>query len=255
MVALRICERAVVGRVLAVLVLVVAGLGALPQPAWAEACGTQQNLQTGWSTNHWTGGPEPMTYEGVSAVILDRGGYVLCTTDTNGGVNFSTTWTMVFGSSGGYAQSGTMYRWGYGTCVKRWAEQNWGSGWADYYIGGCSNPGESHKYWQQALWTGSAWVERSNIDSTVIHQSSFSPFATWSTPFHVAFSAETYYAQSHIAGTATAKQDYSSMQVQSFANDGWYGSCGNANLGSYNYNPTRWGVDAPACNHVRTWTR
>jgi hypothetical protein len=78
----------------------------------------ESNSQVAYSTNNYFGGPEPATYEGASAMITDRGGYVLCTTDTNGGTNFSTTWTMVFGSNG-YAQSGTMYRWGYGSCVKR----------------------------------------------------------------------------------------------------------------------------------------
>ncbi len=104
-------------------------------------------------------------------MITDRGGYILCTTNTNGGMNFSTSWTIVFGTSGGYAQSGTMYRWGYGSCVKGWAEQATSSGFADYYIGGCSNVGEHHRYWQQALYVNGNWVERSNLDTTIIRQS------------------------------------------------------------------------------------
>jgi hypothetical protein len=185
--------------IVALFLLAQAVVIAFPQAANAEGCGTNQNLQAGYSTNNWSGA-EPLTYEGASAVILDRGGYVLCTTDTNGGTNFSTTWTMVFGNTGGWAQSGTMYRWGYGSCVKRWAEQMQtpNGAWGDYYIGGCSNVGESHRYWQQSLFVGSNWVMRSNIDTTIIHQSGWSPFANWATPFQVAYSAETWYAQSHI---------------------------------------------------------
>ncbi|TWP32065.1 hypothetical protein [Leekyejoonella antrihumi] len=236
-------------------VLLIAALSLVAAPrAAAEACDARNNLQTGWASNFWNG-TEPRSYEGVSAVILDRGGYVLCSTDTNGGWNFSTTWTMIVSNNlNGYAQSGTMYRFGYGTCVKRWAEQNSGSSWADYYISGCSNVGESHKYWQSPYYTGSAWTMRSNIDTTLIHQSTFDPFAVWTRPFYVQYSAETYHSESHIPGTSTAKQDFSSMLIQDFYNNGWYGSCSNVYLGSYNGNPSRWGVDAPACNHVRMWT-
>lgn len=243
--------------ILALFLLLQAAVVTFPQVASAEGCGTNQNLQTGFSTNNWPGGPEPLTYEGASAVILDRGGYVLCTSDTNGGTNFSTTWTMVFGNTGGYVQSGTMYRFGFGSCVKRWAEQRQTptGAFADFYIGGCSNVGESHRYWQQAIFTGGAWVLRSNIDTTIIHQSNWSPFANWQTPFQVAYSAETYYAQSHIPGFPTAPQDWSSMQVQRFDNDSFVDSCNNVFLGSYNQNPGRWSNDAPNCNHIRSWTR
>jgi hypothetical protein len=241
--------------ILALFLLVQAAIVAFPQVASAEGCGTNQNLQAGYSTNFWTGGPEPLSYEGASAVILDRGGYVLCTTDTNGGTNFSTSWTMVFGNTGGWAQSGTMYRWGFGSCVKRWAEQRQTptGAWGDYYVGGCSNVGESHRYWQQSLFTTS-WVMRSNIDTTIIHQSGWSPFANWQAPFQVAYSAETYYAQSHIPGFSSAPQDWSSMQVQRFDNDTFVDTCSNVFLGKFNQNSGRWGNDAPHCDHIRSWT-
>ena len=161
---------------------------------------------------------------------------------------------MAFGHTG-YAQSGTRYQSAFAGCVHRWAEQATSGGFVDYYIGGCSTPGETHSYWQQAIYdAGGLWHERSNIDLTIIHQSTWSPFNTWGGTFHVAFSAETYYAQTHIPGLSTAKQDFSGMQVQDRINDSWYDTCGNAFLGSYNQNSPRWGVDAPNCNHTRSWT-
>jgi hypothetical protein len=241
--------------ILALFLLVQAAIVAFPQVASAEGCGAYQNLQTGFASNFWPGGPEPTSYEGASAVITDRGGYVLCTTDTNGQTNFSTSWTMIFGNSGGYAQSGTLYSWGDGSCVKRWAEQKQtpNGAWGDYYVGGCSNVGESHRYWQQTVLT-SDWKLRSNIDVTIIHESSWNPFVNWQYPFQVAYSAETDYAQSHIPGTSSAPQDWSSMQVQRLDDDSWVGTCGNVFLGKYNQNPGRWGNDGPNCDHSRSWT-
>jgi hypothetical protein len=243
-----------VGRAILVACLAAGMVIALPEAASAEACGSFSNRQVGWGTWAWTGGPQPYQYEGVSARITDEGGYVLCTTDQSG-ANFSTSWTMVFSNnSTGWAQSGTMYRYGYGSCVKRWSEQSAnGTSWVDTEIAGCSIVGETHRYWQQTLFVNGAWRVRSNIDNTVIRQSTFSPFSSWVQPFHVSFSSETYYAESHVPGTVSFKQDYSDMQVQK-TNDLWYDSCTNVYLGRFNSNPARWSNDAPACNHVRSWT-
>lgn len=221
--------------------------------AAAASCSPAQNLQVGYSTVYWPHA-QSMRYEGAMASILDRGGYVLCTTDPSPGVNFSTSWVMIQGGNG-YAQSGTMYRWGYGTCVKRWAEQAApGGGFQDFYVGGCSNVGETHRYWEQSYYTGSAWVIRSNIDTTVIRQSTFSPYS-WSGTLNVTFFSETYHEESNVPGSASSRQDWSLMQVQNYANDGWYTTCSNANMGVGNSNATSWGVGAPGCNHIQSWTK
>jgi len=219
--------------------------------AHAEGCGTHQNLQVGWRSNG--GAAQAHEYEGSSVSMIDRGGYVLCTTDTNPGGNFSTAWVMIFGGNG-LAQAGTMYRWGYGSCVKRWAEQSPPGGVnQDFEIGGCSVPNESHRYWNQAIYVNSAWRMRSNIDTTIIHQSSFSPFA-WTSPLHVAYDSETYYAQSHVPGTAANRQDYNALQVQlNDASNAFVTSCNYVHLYAVNQNPQRWGVTAPSCSHTQTW--
>lgn len=98
--------------------------------------------------------------------------------------------------------------------VRRWAEQDDGSGsFMDWYLGGCSAQNETHRYWQQALFTGAQWVVRSNIDTIIIHQSLFNPFANWAQPFQVAYSAESYYAINHLPGSSSVPEDYSSMRV------------------------------------------
>lgn len=107
--------------ILATLALTIPAVVFMPTLAAAAPksnCGTSQNQQTGYSTLYWTGS-QPRQYEGASATITDRSGYVLCTSDPNPGTNFITVWPMVFAHqpSAGYAQSGNMYRFGYNTCV------------------------------------------------------------------------------------------------------------------------------------------
>lgn len=223
----------------------------VPAALATSGCSTAKNLQVGWSTSFWHN-PEPMSYEGAGANITDRSGYVLCTTDSNPGVNFVTSWVMIFGNNG-LAQSGAMYRWGYGSCVHRWAEQVSPSGvQVDKDLGGCSAPGETHHYWEQSYYTGSAWVMRSNIDSTNIMQSAFSPYS-WGGSLQPEFSSEAYHYESQIPGSAASPEDWNGMQVQNLSNDNWYGTCGNANMGNYNGNANDWGQGAPHCDHITAW--
>lgn len=225
-----------------------------PTRASAEACGTYQNLQVGYSTNNYGGG-QPATYVGVSSNITDAGGYVLCSSDQDGRYNFSTSWNMVFGSGPGqYAQSGTLYRYGYGSCVKRWAQQTAPNGiWQDFFAGGCSSVGDVNHFWQQRLAQGSVYRLRSNLGTFIIHQSVYDPVLLWDSPLQVAFSSETYYAQSHVPGTSSYPQDFTSMQVQ-LSNGAFVTTSNNVGLGSYNQNSLRWGQTAVCCAHVQMWT-
>ena len=126
---------------------------------------------------------------------------------------------------------------------------------ADFYVGGCSTVGETHRYWQQLLYTGVQWRVRSNIDLTVIRESAFNPVADWTGPYWVQFSSETYYVESHVPGSPGSKQDSSNMQVQRWSDNAWVTACGNSNLGAGNDNPARWDQDALSCNHMRSWTK
>jgi hypothetical protein len=233
--------------------LVVEIVSPVPEAEAQQSCGTNVNTQVGFSTNNYQGS-QPMRYDGVSARITDRPGYILCTTDTNGGTNFITTWDMVFSNSGnGYAQSGTMYRYGYAGCVKRWAEQNVSQGQQDYYAGGCSAENETHTYWQQIYNLGTSYAVRSNIDGTVLAQSPGNPYNYWQLPFQIALDAESYYPIEAIPGRNATRQDYDGIQVQRFTDDVFVGACGNINLGQFNNNPGRWNVTAPNCDHTQTW--
>lgn len=224
--------------------------------AAAATCGTLQNLQEGYASNFWTGS-QPETVEGAAVVLNNPGGFVLCSGNANGGQNFVTAWSMVVSNDlNGYAQSGEMYRYGY-TCVKNWAEQKQDVShtFVDYYLGGCNNVGgASHKFWQQMVLISGSYYVRSNMDSTIIHQSSWFPFAGWTTPLFVQFDAEAYYAQTQIPGIATSPQDWSSLQVQSFADDSWADMCGHHNLGAVNQNSPFWQELVLSCDHFHTWT-
>jgi len=245
--------RRILGSLIALLVFgMVSSVGGTTAEASYYTCDTPAaNHQAGFSTNNWVGSTQPYLYEGVSATMSIEFGN-LCSTDTNGGVNFSTAWNMVFGSSGGYVQSGTMLRASTSTCWQFWSEQDPGNGtFTDWYLG-CAAQHSTHKVWQQTVLINDAWRLRSNIDSTIVHQSNFSPFSNWNAPFHVAFSGETYHTSSDVPGYAAAPTAHSNMQVQLLSNNTWVGTCGNVYLGRY-LSP-RYSADAPACDYVRVWT-
>jgi hypothetical protein len=232
-------------------ILVATVLQAIESPAAnAAACGTKSNYHDGY----YQFGASPVQLEGASAWITDQGGYVLCTTDTNEGTNLSTSWTMVVSGNGsGWAQSGTMYRWGKGSCVKHWAQQAQNSSsWGDYYAAGCSAVGETDQYWQQLVFVNGAWHVRSNMNTTIIRESSFNPLTSWTTPYGVEFDAETTYTASTVPGRVSAKQNYTSMQVQAWSDDSWMTTCGNTSLhGASDW--SQYSFDMPGCDNVRTW--
>lgn len=233
----------------------VCGQAAAAPSARAATCGPFQGHHAGYITNAY-GGSQPRLFEGAKALITDRNGYSLCTSDTSNG-NFSTAWSMIASHDlNGWAQSGPYLWWGSAGgvyCVDRWAQQKTISGTPiNYFIGGCSVANQAHYYWQQATYDGT-WHIRSNIDQTVIHQSTWSPFSNFTSPFEVQFSTETHYLESRIPGTPSLPEDYSLLQVQDRANDNFYDACGNVGLGYADDNQNQWSTDAPHCNHIRTW--
>jgi hypothetical protein len=110
-------------------------------------CGTPPiNNQIGWDTGHYPS-PQPAGgIEGSSSFIITRAS-ALCQTDGNPGVNFSTSWNMIYGP-GGNAQAGTMYRYGW-NCTIAWAEQTLGANFTDYNSG-CVTGGSTHAYRNRA---------------------------------------------------------------------------------------------------------
>lgn len=231
--------------------LVLLGASVLAPPtAYAEACGMfASSLQAAWGTAGWAG-TQPRTFEGSKVRLLDRGGYAPCSESSTTTIS---TWASIYGT-GGYAQAGTFYINAFSGCVHRWAEQAWAGTYQDYFIEGCSLPGETHDYWNQSVYTNDRHM-RSNIDLTVIHESTWNQFGQWGGTWQVAFSSEAKNYTSHIPGSSIAPQDFGTLEVQDRVNDQWYGTCNNAFMGWVNDNPTRWGLDAPACNHTRSWQK
>jgi polygalacturonase len=91
------------------------------------------------------------------------------------------------------------------------------------------------------------------MDSTIIHQSTFSPF-DWSGTLNVAFSSEASHAASEVPGSTSNPEDLDTMEVQNYADDDFYDTCTNVYLEGYNDNPGVWAHHAPACDHVNIWT-
>ncbi len=108
--------------------------------------------------------------------------------------------------------------------MRRWVEEEPpDGGFTDYYYGGCSAVGQTHRYWDQTLLVNGHRVVRENLDTTTIHQSNFSPYS-WTGIINTSFSSETTHSSSNVPGAAAHPQDFSAMQVQNYANDAWVGA-------------------------------
>ena len=238
----------------AVIAVLLGGMSVLAtaSPATAAACGAFANNQIGWGTAFYAGAQPAGGIEGSSSYIYTEP-VSLCTTDTRAGYNFSTSWNMVYGGgNGNYAQSGLMYRYGYG-CIQKWAEQSLNGAFADWYAG-CSAQGERHAYRNLSVYTGGQWHVQSTVDGVALKTSTWSPFG-WPTPRNIAFTGETYYGASNVMGTPSKKTAYTGMGVQRYDNDQLVTTCGHAYLGTYRQNNAgRYGVDSLDCSYVRTWT-
>ncbi len=240
----------------AIAVLVMSMQQILASPSQAVGCGGMPLNVVGpvWRTQ---GGSQPRSFIGSKAIILDRPGYSLCTTNPS-----TQVWTgvEVGGDTTGYSLAGTSLDWNSGYCVKRFAEMTQGHGIPinTFYLGGCSQPGEAHFFWNQYIWVAAAGAYRirANYDLTVIHQSAFDPYLSfWDTPFHVAFQARGYHPQNTIPGSPSHPLEMSGMEVQDSTNLNWYNACGSASLSMTNSNWPQSQTDALACNHVRFWTQ
>lgn len=91
------------------------------------------------------------------------------------------------------------------------------------------------------------------MNTQIIHQSTWSPLL-WQGSFGVQFNAEAYYRIEWIPGSPSLPEDYASLGVQDYYDNGWYDACGNVNLQRFNSNGPFWEVGAPACDHTQTWT-
>ena len=233
----------------------------IPRPpvvrAQVTSCGATTNNQIGWSTKPHTGA-EPHRYEGVSAQITARSAS-LCGSDHNPGINFSTAWTMIFGANG-FAQSGTMFRYG-DSCPRLWAEQTPpNSSFTDYYVGPglgkCATVNASYTFWQQSLFVSGYYHIRSNVGGTIKHQGDFSSAEIEDgARLEVAFNGETYHAVSNVPGSPSAPVSNSQMTVQYYSDDAFHDTCGGVLLSHVHQGDTsRYGLDAPYCNYIDYWT-
>lgn len=202
------------------------------------------------------------TIEGASAQMIYRLGNI-CTTDQNPGTNFSTAWTMVssYGADA-YAQSGLMYQYGWG-CWLHFAEQLRAPGAGSNRVilpSPCVSNGESHRTWQQVVNVISPsccdWRMRSNIDSTILMQSTWSPFSNWVLPYNAEFAGETTHNNSDIPGYKVTglppPVNFSGLQVQSWHDDNWYSTCGRTNFTKVQH--PRYSSSVLSCNSTESWT-
>lgn len=244
-------NRVAVGVVIACSTAAMALAGPTPDAVAAGTCASRSNYFDGYNTE---GRTQATALEGVRADISNPGGYSLCAGDSSQN-NFATSWTMVVDKNlAGYAQSGYMYRAGYAGCVKLWAEQNIGGGFADYYLGGCVPVGDTHSAWQQIVApSGGQYRIRSNVDTTIIRESTVNPFTEWPLPWGAQFEQETTYPQTSISGRVTSKQVFSRTEIQRYSDNVFVTTTNNTGLTGGSSFPTTWKFDAPASNQFRSW--
>lgn len=201
--------------------------------------------------------------EGASADMRYRYGNICTIGDPNPGGNFSTAWTMASSpDTTQYAQSGIMYQYG-DSCWRHFAEQSRPGQPLnpDRRLLGCVANGETHRVWQQVvnlLAPGCcAWRIRSNIDSTIVIQSTFDPLAVWGTPFNAEFAGETTHNSSDIPGYKIAGYPpptaFTFISVQSLNDDNWYSSCGRTSMTKVTTSP-RYSSSILGCDSTESWT-
>ncbi len=243
-----------IGLILGVLQLTTSAWNSTPSTAAYNPCGSQSNYQEGWQT----GGTPVMTLEGVSAALTYRHIYE-CTYPAYTYQNLVSAWTMVASAdTTGWAQSGYWYYHGIGNnCMSHFAQQvyNYPTNAPTTVIGSCVSDHESHQAWQQTVYVGgsSNWAVRSNIDVTIFIQSAWNQFSVWSQPLRAVNDGETSMMQSDVPGTPSNVDDWSSIQVQSYANDAFYSACGSAKFYPIT-SLSRFSVNQPSCQETQSWT-
>ena len=221
-----------------------------PAAAAIANCGTSANEQVGWGSQFYNG-TQPELVEGSSSYIITRTA-ALCTTDKNGGTNFSTAWNMVYAGQG-YAQAGTMYRYG-ASCIYAWSEQSLNGTFTDYNSG-CTGAGATHAYRNLFVITNGVYHIQSSVDGKNIHTTSWDPLSYWTVPYQVAFTGETWYSASDVPGTSGAKTNFTAMGVQRFSDNSLVTSCGNVALAAYKYaGASRYSTNDTSCSYVSVWT-
>jgi hypothetical protein len=232
-----------------------------PQAAFASTCGTEQNNQVGWASNPaWTSATQPYVLEGVAAYITPRIPS-FCTSPANPNANFSEQWTMIFGEGNEYVQSGMYVRPDL-ACKYEWSEQGFTNPTThlpDFQdeFDQCVTVNGTYRWWQQSIWTGSAWRIRSNVNSNILYQTTSYgvPDLVAEGDVYVAFDGETYYSDTDVPGTSSARSENTSMQVQRYSDDTWHSTCSNVTLGRvHRGNTTRYGNTASTCDHIAYWT-
>jgi hypothetical protein len=229
---------------------------AMPVQATYPTCATPPLWFAGFTTmstsQQWEGASAHMSYKDDN----------VCTSVQNN-TNLSTSWSMIqgspYGANAGYAQSGRIY---YPTipsnCMRHFGEQSESGSSFVRMLGVCTSSNENHQVWQQYI--PSNGHLRSNIDTTVFLESSWSPVGIWPTPWQANFLGETHYGESDVPGLTSNPTDFTQMQVQRYSDDLWESTCSSdvtlGSIGSWDPSQTyyRYSQDRPACDHVREWT-
>jgi hypothetical protein len=223
--------------------------------AWAAApisvaaaigCSGTGAWHAAWESRAAAGDHEP---EGAKAATFYRNGDA-CIGIGPGRDPSRSAWVMIMNNPRTkYAQSGYWNAGGPLDCWAHFTEYDSGAGFSRKQ-GPCTNLNESHtpmvKY-IPATGKTELWIDSLRNDVMAACT------CTWARPLLVAYSGESHDLGTDMPGYAATKNDFSTMQIQYFTDDTWHGTCGTITLFK-NVTNAKYAADAPACNHVRTWT-
>lgn len=111
--------------------------------------------------------------------------------------------------------------------------------------------GGSYQFWTQYL--SSCGCERMNVNTHVLAQTNFNPFATWQTPFTPEFFNESFYAENNTLGTVTYPVTYSNHMYQDYVSDNFY-PAGCTLDPALNDEPGYWEVVKVSCDDYHVYT-
>jgi hypothetical protein len=235
---------------IAVIVIVVVAVGwTVTSPVSVRAagsCSTTGNWFAGWWSSPTLTGNQP---EGANANLTYRtaGSCVgIGTRDAS-----YSGWVMIAGNNqlNRYAQAGFWFDGNPFGCMRHFSE--WDDGYGYHRLtGSCVGDGEVHTpkvAFVPSTWGTQMWIDNTLFD-TMVACSCF-----WNKPLEVQYFGEVHDQNGDVPGYSATKTDWSGMQIQYYSNDTWHGTCSTITLYRY-VSQSRFGADAPACNHVRSWT-
>lgn len=201
----------------------------------------------GWWSSPTLTGHEP---EGARANLTYQSAASCVSIGGNHNAGYSG-WVMINGnnSTNKYAQAGFEFNGNPLDCIRHFSQWD-NAGAVHSQTGSCVSAGQVHtplvQYVPSSGYT-EMWIDYTLFDTMPVCS------CYWPHPLMTNYMGEDGNISGDVPGLAAHKTDWNSMQIQYYTDDSWHGTCSTITLYKLITN-SRYAADAPACNHVRSWT-